>query len=104
MWFNGVWACTSFLHISSNELKASFNKITDLLLDNGVIYASFKHGEFEGIRNGRFFNFQTLETLQHHLPDTLKVEEVWISSEQRKGRSNEWLNIVLRKRLSPTTV
>ncbi|KMV30377.1 hypothetical protein AB733_11935 [Photobacterium swingsii] len=93
--FNGVWACASLLHIPSNELKACFQKIANLVIGDGVIYASFKHGTFEGIRNGRFFNFQTLETLQYHLPEALKVDEFWISSDKRKERSDEWLNIVL---------
>ena len=64
--FDAVWACASLLHIPSNELKSSFLKIAELINQDGVFYASFKHGEFEGIKNGRFFNFQTIASIEKY--------------------------------------
>ena len=46
-------ACASNLHLSSSELRDVFLKMITALKNAGVIYTSFKYGEYEGIRNGR---------------------------------------------------
>lgn len=95
--FDGIWACASLLHVPSDELVIAFKKIAQVTKTNGVIYCSFKHGDFEGERNGRFFNFRILESLQEVLPTSLQVIEHWITGDQRIGRSDEWLNIIMKK-------
>ena len=67
---------------------------------NGVLYASFKYGEFEGERNGRYFTDMTEETRLEILKDIpeMTVEKHWITGDVRAGRGDErWLNIILRK-------
>ena len=96
--FDAVWACASLLHIPSNELKSSLDKISQLMSQDGIFYASFKHGEFEGFRSGRFFNFQTIESIKKYITDSLKIVKHWVSSDQRKERKDEWLNIIMSKR------
>jgi SAM-dependent methyltransferase len=59
--FDGVWACASLLHVPSDELKSVFIKIAEGLRDNGILYASFKYGDFEGERNGKGYTFSTEE-------------------------------------------
>ena len=70
------------------------------LKDNGVIYTSFKYGDFEGTRNGRYFTDFTLEAFQEFkkkIPEIV-IEEYWISGDVRPGRGEEkWLNLLLRK-------
>lgn len=99
--FDGIWACASLLHIPSSELSYAFQKIEQLLHDKGVLYCSFKYGEFEGDRNGRTFTDLTEESLPKYLNDTnLKIEEYWITHDVRPGRENErWLNAILLKGL-----
>lgn len=70
------------------------------LKSSGVIYTSFKYGEFEGERNGRYFTDFTIELFNEfikNIPD-LKIEEQWITEDVRPGRRDEkWLNLLLRK-------
>lgn len=51
--FDGIWTCASLLHIPSYELVDVLNKCYKALKDNGVMYCSFKYGEYEGKRSGR---------------------------------------------------
>ena len=68
--FDGIWACASLLHIPSNEIVDVFNRCYNALTSNGIMYCSFKYGEYEGERNGRFFNDFTLEKLNKVLSNT----------------------------------
>lgn len=46
--YDGIWACASILHLSKNDLFLVFHKMNKALKENGIIYTSFKYGEFEG--------------------------------------------------------
>ena len=54
--FDGVWACASLLHLPTNELKQTLKRVEKALKKDGYFYASFKYGDFEGERDGRYFN------------------------------------------------
>ena len=98
--YDGIWACSSILHLPINELADVMRKMVVALKDNGIIYTSFKYGTFTGERNGRFFTDMTEETFAELLGEIedLKVEEQWITSDARPGRGEEkWLNLILRK-------
>ena len=97
--FDGVWACASLLHITRAELPGIFKKLEIALKNSGVVYCSFKLGDFEGDRNGRYFCDLTSETLVEVLNGTgLKVIKHWVTSDLRKGRENEqWLNAIISK-------
>mgnify|MGYP001564142808 CR=1 FL=1 len=98
--FDGIWACSSLLHLSHNELTDVFKKLSKALKTNGVIYASFKYGNFSGERNGRIFTDLTekdFSEIINEIPD-LKLKEIWITNDQRKDREEErWLNTLLHK-------
>ncbi len=98
--YDGVWACASILHVEKKHLPAIMNKIATATKKGGVVYTSFKYGDFEGIRNGRFFTYLTeksFEELLRSVPE-LEIEKLWISADVRAERGEEqWLNIVLRK-------
>ena len=53
--FDGIWACASLLHLSKEDLIEVINKLKLAMTSRGVLYISFKYGEFCGIRNGRYF-------------------------------------------------
>ncbi|SCP97314.1 class I SAM-dependent methyltransferase [Anaerobium acetethylicum] len=98
--YDGIWACSSILHLSKEELKPVLNRMKDALKADGIIYTSFKYGTFEGERNGRYFTDMTEESFADLISgiDGLKIEEQWISSDVRPGRGEEkWLNLILRK-------
>lgn len=96
--FDGVWACASLLHVPSNELEQAFTNIARHVNEGGLIYCSFKYGEFEGIRNGRFFTDRTLKGLQTVLPKSLTIIEHWVTEDQRPNRDEQWLNAILTKK------
>ena len=98
--YDAVWACSSILHASSDELVNIMKKIWSALKDNGFIYTSFKYGTFEGERNGRYFTDMTEESLSVLLTKVtgFNIEEQWITSDVRPGREEEkWLNVILKK-------
>lgn len=99
--YDGIWACSSILHLTREELAEVMRKMSIALKPNGIIYTSFKYGTFEGERNGRYFTDMTEETFADFIKDIkeLQTEEAWISSDARPGRSEEkWLNLILRKK------
>ena len=98
--YEGIWACSSILHLSKKELLPVIRKMCDALKNNGVIYTSFKYGDFEGERNGRYFTDFTEDTFDKFIKviSELTIEEEWITSDVRPGRREEkWLNLILRK-------
>ena len=98
--YDGIWACSSILHLPKNDLKLVLRKINTSLKKKGIVYTSFKYGEFEGERNGRYFTDFTIETFKEFIQDIgdLKLDEYWITGDVRPGRGEEkWLNIILQK-------
>lgn len=100
--YDGIWACGSLLHLEWNSLISVFQNMVKALKKNGVIYASFKYGDFSGERNGRFFTEINEEKLNRIMIDVidLEVKEFWISTDVRKNRSKEkWMNIILSQKV-----
>jgi len=98
--YDGIWACSSILHLPKDELKDVLKRMVRALCDGGVIYTSFKYGTFEGERNGRYFTDFTEETFMEFVRDIdgTAIEDYWITGDVRPGRGEEkWLNIILRK-------
>ncbi len=99
--YDGIWACASILHLPKERLKNVFQKIYDALKTGGCLYVSFKYGDFEGMRNGRYFTDFTVNTIAKFLAEIpgLQPAEQWISKDVRPDRSEEeWLNIILKKK------
>ena len=98
--YDGIWACSSILHLPKEELKIVTQKMSRALKPNGIIYTSFKYGNFEGERNGRYFTDFTLDEFKDFISDVkdIAIEEYWITGDVRPGREDEkWLNLILRK-------
>ena len=98
--YDGIWACSSILHLPKEELKIVTQKMSRALKPNGIIYTSFKYGNFEGERNGRYFTDFTLDVFKDFISDVkdIAIEEYWITGDVRHGREDEkWLNLILRK-------
>ena len=53
--YDGIWACASVLHVPKIELANILQKMCNAVKVGGIIYTSFKYGNFEGERSGRFF-------------------------------------------------
>lgn len=98
--YDGIWACSSILHLPKNELLSVIGKMCDALKSAGVIYTSFKYGDFEGERNGRYFTDFMEDTFLEFMKEIpeLTIEDYWITGDVRPGRGEEkWLNLILRK-------
>ena len=98
--YDGIWACSSILHLPKKELLSVIQKMCIALKDNGVIYTSFKYSNFEGERNGRYFTDFMEDTFREFIKviPELTVEDQWITLDVRPGRGEEkWLNLILRK-------
>lgn len=99
--YNGIWACSSILHLAVDELTDVMRKMLAALREKGVIYTSFKYGTFIGERNGRFFTDMTENSFAEFIKniEKLEIEEQWTTWDVRPGRGNEkWFNVILRKR------
>ena len=100
--YDGIWACASILHLPRGELAEVLKRIEAALKTNGVLYASFKYGEYEGLRNGRYFTDFTEKSLRSFLKEVtnLKPADVWISKDVRSDRKErQWINLLARRSL-----
>jgi SAM-dependent methyltransferase len=100
--FDGVWACASLLHVPSVQLPSIFAKISRAIKPGGYLYASFKYGEFEGERNGRYFTDLTEDRLVHIISQhkELEIKEMAVSNDVREDRHDvKWINAIIRKRI-----
>ena len=98
--YDGIWACASILHVPKPELPDIFRHMVVALKKDGIIYTSFKYGDFEGERNGRYFSYYTKESFREFLnrfPEMQIIDE-WVSGDVRPGREEEkWLNLIIQK-------
>ena len=98
--YDGIWACASILHLPREELLDVMGKILAALKTGGVLYTSFKYGDYEGMRNGRYFTCFTEETLAAFWEGVkgLQVFDQWITEDVRPDRKDEkWINILARR-------
>ena len=98
--YDGIWACSSILHLSRVDLKDVFYRMIKAIKPNGYLYTSFKYGIFEGYRNERYFTDFTEDTFRDFIADIpgISILEQWVSADIRPGRSEEkWLNLILQK-------
>lgn len=99
--YDGIWACASILHLNKATLEDVLKKMAKALKHDGVIYTSFKYGDYEGERKERHFTDFTLETFREFIKNVpeLGIEEFWITCDARPGRGDEkWLNLILTAR------
>lgn len=96
--FDGIWACASLLHVPTKKLNLAFKNCSKALKKNGILYVSFKYGNFEGKRNDRYYVDLTEESINQYLKDTgLTVVEIILTDDVRKDRKDKWFNGILIK-------
>ena len=97
--FDGVWACASLLHVPKSQIESVFAKLLNSLKMNGVLYASFKLGKGEEMKNGRFFAY-------YSKAEILKIVSLIISNKDIKHWENKdfrnkngdqmWINLIVK--------
>ena len=98
--YDGIWACASILHLKKRELSDVLVKMRNALRKQGIIYTSFKYGDYEGMRNDRYFTDFTEELFVDFMKNIpgLAIEKTWLTGDVREGRGDErWINILLRR-------
>lgn len=99
--FDGVWACASLLHVPRRAMARTLGRLASSLKRGGTLYASFRYGNGEVIRNGRLFTDYTeegFEALLGVLPD-LELVRTWRTADLRPEHADTtWLNTLSRRR------
>jgi len=97
--YDGIWACASLLHVNRVNLNDVFKRCSNALKNNGIMYVSFKYGDYEGIYKERYFNFINEDILNEVIKDTnLSILEIIYTDDVRKDRDDKWINVVLKKK------
>lgn len=52
--FDAVWACASLLHVAKKQMPGILQLLPQALKKDGILYASFKYGDSERIKDSRF--------------------------------------------------
>src|SRR5690606_13841081 len=73
--FDGIWACASLLHLNKSELPTIIQKLLSFLETTGVFYLSFKHGQGEELKDGRYFQMFDEESFAEVIKE-MKVETI----------------------------
>lgn len=98
--FDGIWACASLLHVPKSDIEDILRKLVKGLKTEGILFASFKYGNNEVIRDERLFNSYDEEGLQGLLRSTpeLKLIDIWKTQDVRPGREGEsWVSCICKK-------
>lgn len=98
--FDGVWACASLLHVPEEKIDMILEKVITSLNKKGILYMSFKYGNFSGERNGRYFkDYNTgeiKELIARH--KELEIIEIFKTNDLRKERADEkWIHVLAKK-------
>ncbi len=97
--FDAAWCCASLLHVPKIELSDAILRLHRSLKLGGTLYMSFKYGDQERLKEGRFFCDQNEESIVEYL-DGFDVQDMWVSGDVRQNRNAEqWLNILVKKKL-----
>lgn len=97
--FDGIWACSSLLHVPGNEIVEILNKVIKSLKPEGVLYMSFRYGDFEGIRNERYYTDYRSKNLKDIIEELNGIEliDIWKTEDVIPGRDIIWINTLVRK-------
>lgn len=100
--FDGVWACASLVHLPDEEIDGILNKITTGLKEEGILYMSFRHGDFSGFRNERYYNDYNTKKLKELIErhTELEILDIFKTSDVRSDKKEKvWINILVRKKI-----
>lgn len=101
--FDGIWASASLVHEEPDNLPVTLQRVLDCLKSKGVMYLSFRHGDFIGFNSDiNFYAYTeaTLGSILEQCSEKQKIEiiDVFITRDSREEfLDNEWINIYIRK-------
>lgn len=98
--FDGIWASAVFLHFTNEQILLGLSLCHNALKHNGLLYLSFKYGQGEVFRHGRYFNDFDEKKWAEIMEKAVgwREEEIWVTSDARpEHEGKKWLNVILRK-------
>ncbi|QSX07824.1 class I SAM-dependent methyltransferase [Alkalibacter rhizosphaerae] len=98
--FDGIWACSSLLHVQRKDLPGILTKYAGFLKPGGAFFMSFKRREEDHKKDGRHFTNMTEDGLAKLISDIpgLILEKIIITSDVRKGREEEgWVSAIAKR-------
>ena len=99
--FDGIRACASLLHVDRAELPDVFDRLARAIRPGGIVYASFKRGEGDRVRDGRRFTDFTVGTLRCFVTEKTRLEvlKLWETMDCRPDRMDDrWVNLLAQRR------
>src|SRR5690606_31424625 len=103
--YDGIWACASLLHLPLTDLPTALDRLWSSLKEGGVIYASFKLGQSERLKDGRHLPDLEATRLCALLKEYANVAPVdtWITLEERPARNEQGLNALIQRSPIPAS-
>ena len=98
--FDAIWASASLLHVHSEKLPGILAKVIDFAKPGAIFYMSFKYGDYEGERGGRYYNDLNEARFADFLQKSgryLEIIEQWVAKDVRPDKPELWLNTFARK-------
>ncbi len=99
--YDGIWACSSILHVEKEQLGIILEKIIKALKEKGIIYTSFKKGVKDEIKEGKYYNYLTKEKLEEIIEKyklNIKIIDYFETLPSTKRIQDiVWANYILQK-------
>lgn len=98
--YDGIWACSSILHVEKEKLDSVLEKMINAIKVDGVIYASFKIGNGYEIKEGKYYNYLTKDEMELLLRDkNAKIVDYFetLPSTKREAKGTVWGNFIIKK-------
>lgn len=101
--YDGIWACSSILHVEKEKLPDIIIKMINALKPNGIIYTSFKKGSGYEINEGKYYNYITKEEFEEMLKklninaELIDYFETLPSTNRPGAKNTVWGNYIIRK-------
>lgn len=87
------------LHCEHPHLKEVIGKLVNVLKLKGVLYMSFKYGDWDREKDGRQFtdlNEAQAEVLLNQFENVKQLKQ-WITVDKRPDHDEKWLNLLWKK-------
>lgn len=100
--YDGIWACSSILHVEKENLLDILTKMINSLKINGIIYTSFKIGTGYDIKEGKYYHYLTKNEMLEILNKASKTVELidyfeTFPSTKRIAQNTIWCNFIIKK-------
>ena len=97
--FDGVWGCAALIHVPEDELGEILERIVDSMCQGGILFLSFREGDFEGFQGEQYFCEYTEEKLERILKETgrLELKKLWKTDDVNRNSDGHWLNVLAKK-------